>query len=77
MVLIEKMGYALRLHPIVSRSLLHLHLGAADRWLQVNQVKSEADRLGREKVDTSALEFYTSRVSTLFEQVRACTMQPL
>ena len=37
---------------------------------QVNQVKGDVDRLSREKIDTSALEHYTSRVTHLFEQVR-------
>jgi hypothetical protein len=37
--------------------------------VQVNQVRSEMDRLAREKIDTSALEHYTARVTTLFEQV--------
>ena len=37
---------------------------------QVTQVRSEVDRLGREKVDLTALEHYTGKVSVLFEQVR-------
>ncbi len=36
----------------------------------MNQVKAEVDRLAREKVDTAALEHYTTRVTRLFEQVR-------
>ena len=36
---------------------------------QVNSVRSDLDRLSREKVDMAALEAYTSRVTKLFEQV--------
>ncbi|GFH22693.1 FeThRed_A domain-containing protein, partial [Haematococcus lacustris] len=38
---------------------------------QVGAVRGDLDRLARDKVDASALEAYTTRVSGLFEQVAA------
>jgi hypothetical protein len=36
---------------------------------QVSSVRADVEKLARDKMDTSALESYTSRVSSLFEQV--------
>ena len=37
----------------------------------MNELRSDLDRLGRDKVDCSALESYTARVSALVEQLAA------
>eukprot|EP00798_Chlamydomonas_sp_ICE-L_P016296 gene16296-22484_t len=38
---------------------------------QVSQLQTEMDRLSREKVDLTALELYTGKVSELFEQLKS------
>ncbi|GAX79996.1 hypothetical protein CEUSTIGMA_g7436.t1 [Chlamydomonas eustigma] len=63
-------GVSIRVAGSISGEMDKRLLGLTEHIdYQVNQVKAETDRLGREKVDATALEHYTGRVTRLFEQV--------